>query len=1623
MRGAFYFCNLSSVQFPGSVVFIGRNAFDGNNNLASFKLPTSANKYNWYDSNGDKHNEGDIIKDKYYSYVAIIPYTLKDEDVDVLNGIITGCSYFNNITNFASVITIPGTLDGQKITGIADGVFSNRGISEVILPDGLKTIGNWTFAENEIINITIPATVETISEYAFNNNCINSIVFEPSSQLNIIEMNAFSGNRLVKIKFPQNLTSIEKFAFGSNYLQNVEFEANSKLLSIGSGAFQYNNLLNFKLPDPTSSGHTHWVDWDSKEYSSNLTVTNFESFYKIPIEYTLTDDDVEIVNGIITRYTPREPFANIITIPEILDGQEVIGIGMGVFLNSGLIGVYLPSTLQIIEQSAFSENEILSLSIPRNVLKIDGNAFFRNNIKNLFFEDNSRLRYIGWSAFYNNKITSLVLPDTLNIVEGYAFSYNRIANAINVPDSLQHIGRSAFEGNLIPRLSFNENSILSYLGAYAFSNNNISNEIFIPLALTEISDYAFVNNNISKIITHVGIVEYGNGAFAYNNSALKIVLHKPPTIPFVTHFFGWKDNDGVYHNPGESIPDFSNRYKAVIDQYFVVKFVVEDDNGVPIENASVNFYGNTLTTDINGIDSIGPVMRGLQHFEVTADGCFKHINDVDVQDDMTVSVILIRYYNISIRFVDLDGNPVSGVTIVSNDIPAAPGKDGLFTAQLPDGQYPYTANAVGYKEYSDSVKVLDSDTAIIVILYRVLITHYPNGGSGNAFTDISFGNTFTTHNNPFTRDAYTFSHWNTHLDNTGIQYKENESFELSYTDIDLYAIWKPIDYNIIYHLNGGTNAPDNPDKYNIESEINFLPASKTSLYFATWIDADSNRVNRIEKGNTGDILLWAVFTPEPTYFIDYHNLENATHRNQSSYTKFDLPFAFTNANKKGYEFTGWYEDSLLSIPIASIPDGSTTNYNVYAKWGGAINYIINYELNGGINSNSNPISYTIESESITFESPSKAGANFIGWFADEEYDIQVNGIPQGSIGDTVIYASWELDNYDITYVLNGGINDSINPDIYTVDSDKIIFYPATKPGATFVGWFSDNDFTTQIKEIPKGSFGDTIIYANWESDVFEISYELNGGLNDSKNPVNYTIESKDISFESPSKDGANFMGWFADEEYNVQINGIPQGSIGDTVIYARWNLNNYDINYVLNGGINDSINPDNYTVEERIIFYPATKPGATFIGWYSDVDFTSEIKELPTGSFGDTTIYANWESDIFEITYELNGGINNSNNPANYTIESEDIEFESPTKVGASFMAWYSDKNFNSEIIYIPQGTIGDTIIYAKWELDTFKIQYELDGGTNNFSNPFQYTVESNEIILMNPDKEGYIFQGWFENAGFDKKISSIPAGSTGDKIMYAKWLELFQVQFVITTDGTNPANLVDIVISDSIKLTSDILGLADTIVVDGSTINFSIEINGIEIDNGSVTVSGNDVMVKVEIVDCYMRWYDVIFCDNGKGLWLDFVWFKDNIQISEEQFFHNPGGIEDGEYTLKVTSTANIEYIWKGIYENYNLLGNEYKANEHKKENIESDNFEVNIFPNPVQYNGVVNVKLSENTELQNNRIYIYDLVGSLILTIEKPFYLNKINIDDKFSSGLYHLVLFNEFNETKTVREFIVK
>ena len=115
----------------------------------------------------------------------------------------------------------------------------------------------------------------------------------------------------------------------------------------------------------------------------------------------------------------------------------------------------------------------------------------------------------------------------------------------------------------------------------------------------------------------------------------------------------------------------------------------------------------------------------------------------------------------------------------------------------------------------------------------------------------------------------------------------------------------------------------------------------------------------------------------------------------------DRTLAENGFTRTGYTFAGWatsdngekvYDDKAT---ISNI----TSNITLYAKWN-AITYNITYEgLEGA--THSNPATYTIESETITFTNPSeRTGYTFAGW--------NPTSIEQGSTGNKTVTSNFSI---------------------------------------------------------------------------------------------------------------------------------------------------------------------------------------------------------------------------------------------------------------------------------------------------------------------------------------------------------------------------------------------------------------------------------------------------------------------------------------------------------------------------------------------------------------------------------------------------------------------------------------
>lgn len=264
----------------------------------------------------------------------------------------------------------------------------------------------------------------------------------------------------------------------------------------------------------------------------------------------------------------------------------------------------------------------------------------------------------------------------------------------------------------------------------------------------------------------------------------------------------------------------------------------------------------------------------------------------------------------------------------------------------------------------------------------------------------------------------------------------------------------------------------------------------------------------------------------------------------------------------------------------------------------------------------------------------------------------------------------------------------------------------------------------------------------------------------------------------------------------------------------------YEIEYVLDGGINHPNNPTSYTDSDLPVgLNNPSKTGYTFDGWYLDAECTgNKITELDASMSGKVTLYAKWIATKYTIDYQLDGGLNHPDNPQGYDMLTLPIELLEPTKEDHQFLGWY----LNDQLVdKLEVGLEGDITLYAKWEQIAYFITFELDGGVCD-NLPTKYFID--EITLLPvPTKEGFKFLGWYFN---DALIEQINGEQRGDITVVAKWEQEQVVEKDLIVDPNNENAYATIEEAlDAAKEGDTILVVAGT--YQGFTINKSVTING----------------------------------------------------------------------------------------------------------------------------------------------------------------------------------------------------
>ena len=185
------------------------------------------------------------------------------------------------------------------------------------------------------------------------------------------------------------------------------------------------------------------------------------------------------------------------------------------------------------------------------------------------------------------------------------------------------------------------------------------------------------------------------------------------------------------------------------------------------------------------------------------------------------------------------------------------------------------------------------------------------------------------------------------------------------------------------------------------------------------------------------------------------------------------------------------------------------------------------------------------------------------------------------------------------------------------------------------------------------------------------------------------------------------------------------------------------------------------------------KTGYTFDGWY--LDEAEEPFDFDTIITSDITLTAKWEKKTFTVKYYLPDETGAWVEKKMDTVDSVDYATYSlwtpNAEDGYEFSGWYqktADIGVKAKVekLYMAK----EWKLYGKFTPIEYTIQYVYNDGKATSTNPTTYTVESDTITLADATGAdwGKTFLEWHDENG--QKITEIPTGSTGDRVITAYW-------------------------------------------------------------------------------------------------------------------------------------------------------------------------------------------------------------------------------------------------------------
>ena len=501
--------------------------------------------------------------------------------------------------------------------------------------------------------------------------------------------------------------------------------------------------------------------------------------------------------------------------------------------------------------------------------------------------------------------------------------------------------------------------------------------------------------------------------------------------------------------------------------------------------------------------------------------------------------------------------------------------------------------------------------------------------------------------------------------------------------------------------------------------------------------------------------------------------------------------------------------------------------------------------------------------SLILPSTRSDGYNFEGWYDSYDSNSGTFGSRVGGAGDTltllasensetrILYAKWSKADMKISFdynlpktattsrlgyvILGNGVTSKmvqLMEALGPLPAPTLTGYrlnTSTSESIRSDGWstkpniIDDNGEEKQVNvPVYSGTLYDgsyDTLYAQWEPTWYTINYNLDGGSVSHENPKEYINYYKEITINSPTKDGSTFLGWditgmdgnkhiidgkltdtglvsssgVGRGKTSINVTGLRADDGGTVTFTALWQDTRYSIAYDYRDSESNAVltpasdpgNPSGY--DRNTPAFTLNNPnvkGYHFTSWGG----TGLQERLPSvtiqqGSSGNRRYTAYFMPAEYEILYELSGGSwgAGASHPdrAKY---NRSFNVSHPVMEGCTFAGWEitrmcddcDHKAGNSIITGTGASGVKETsfmnlrcnsaekvLFTAKWSHAVYDIRYELNGGSFYSGGSYPASAETYTVFdINNPVRNGCTFAGW-TISGMDKGLHYLPSGDT----------------------------------------------------------------------------------------------------------------------------------------------------------------------------------------------------------------------------------------------------------------------